>query len=159
MTRTPLAPLWMERSPIERMLKAAGGLGLPTWEQLEREHEVLVADVRAGRREWRYTADGGFDSPSKRLDITSHYVFAHLPSFERMLMSIREQIEAWGAEAGEKMMYGLMEEALDGTYATLMWRRFGRRVFVLDPDTYDLLARTTLPQLPSHALRFPLPAF
>lgn len=39
------------------------------------------------------------------------------------------------------------------------WRHYGRRVFVLDPATFALLARTDLPRLPAEVLTFPLHAF
>lgn len=132
------------------------------WATLAREAEQLKAAIAAGRYEWppkerdtpyhRYgrwvdPADYGFD-----LHVTT--AFAHLPSVVRHSGMVVRLAELLRVDRNV-----LATQELHMYYHTVLWRRYGRKIYALGEDTWDLLAQTELPDQLAQYLDAPHQSF
>lgn len=163
--REPLPSLWVERQRVREHIAQMGLGEFPSWSALEKEAAEVQRRIEAGRFEW---------DPKSLYSLATQHVFGDwedfLPSFNIRNMQAFTQLPSVGRyfRGLEALIRSVVNAADAGRYVSLtvheyfllsMWERFNRRVYVLDPDTYALLANTDLPNIPAHALRIPLPSF
>ena len=168
----PLRPIWMERNPgFVESLDAILGRPFPAWAQLVREAEALQTQIAEGgirwpsstiedihRRSLNKFGDLRTVPPEFRMGNVLH--FAELPSVRDYLDRATDLfLKTPGPFRYRDVEAELRRPLLYEIFTRLQWTRYGKRVYVVDPGTYELLVHTDLPAIPSSFLRVPLPAF
>lgn len=161
------------------------GVVIPPWHTIEaqgvavrdvllKERDKLLAEGRAEdlpsigghnphHRSYGTVVDNG-GVPLDKFDVHNINCFNALPT----VVAIRDAI-ADSAASGAKSFVRPWEvdevrdqarhEMAHTLYHHVMWRRYGRKVYVLDETTYHLLANTPLPDLPASILCAPAHSF
>ena len=134
--RPDVQSIWFERHDASRRRLGARVCFPP--------HATLAAEARAGGLELMDRGD-----------------FARIPSVRSFLDNViqgdDDVLEALAAnpETMERVRRGILPDM----HHTTLWKRFGRRVYALDPVTCELLANTALPGMPFGEVPIPIPAF
>lgn len=168
-------PKYATRIPPWKTLEAQNALVRAILLKQEVEPEEGWSSLKIGlgnphRRRFGTVPD--YIVPSK-FDFHNIHCFQYLPSVaderERISTLVGRHLRATiGPEAADNARDQVRQELGHSIYHHAMWRRHGRRVYVLDQTTYTLLAETPLPDLPasilampehSFYLKFPLGAF
>ena len=145
-----LPPIWFERFDRSRAA-IAPSLRFPAAGALMREADERRREIDEGRVGWPPTALPNVPAFTP----TSLGCFVTLPSAIAHLGRVVETIG--GLPAAERDRLSALE--VHQFFHTTLWKHYGRRVYVLDPVTCELLANTTLPALPIGEVAVPLPAF
>lgn len=165
-SRPPLAPISLERpSLIVRFLREQYDVRLPDWATVLAEAETLRHELQRGVMTWPPEEVGGpgiyLDAPERSLRRTVNpehrLVFGTLPSMVDVMSALMRSADDWPER--ESAGTALVGETVEYLHGLLQWRHYGRQVYVVDPETYQLLARTDLPDIPATFLRPPYPAF
>lgn len=163
--RPPLPLLWVERQRVRETIAEVGVGRFPNWAILEREAAEIQRQIEAGSYTWDpkplYSIEsqhvfGDWEDFLPPFSINNMQAFIQLPSVNRLLRRLNAFIgSALKPEDAGRYVALTAHEC----FLLTMWERYNRRVYVLDPVTYELLANTELPDLPAHVLRVPLPSF
>jgi hypothetical protein len=103
--------------------------------------------------------------PTNKYDLHNIFCFQYLPSIyqakEDAANLVKRILQRRGDREMEIQQYMAQcrNEMAHQMYHHAMWRRYGRRVYVLDDTTYKLLALTPLPALPCSLLAMPEHSF
>jgi len=160
-----LPPLWLESPRHERWFRTAGVTQLPGWSTLQAEARVLQRAVERGepldrvRAIQQHASATPFPSPLGACDARNAVVFALLPSVDDVMNAFRRLVARVPTGLTEASRGDVIHTTLQSWYHTLMFRRAGCRVYVVDPHTFDLLVRTELPDIPASWLKLPLESF
>lgn len=178
MKMSPLGVTWPERYLMER--RANGVPLVQSWKQLEEAAKHDASLIAMGFKQfpptelihshighWLKGCPGPFDINYVQGFFSLHpvmeYIVKMVKDYEAQIGLI-EQIER---QAGKKIwLPSSHQEAIDYAFAELYpaysvrrWEHYGKRVFVIDPDTFFLLANTELPRMPLNEIRGPHPTF
>ena len=123
------------------------------------------------RRERRHRENEGGSTP-KWVELQKKAEDAGVPLSDRSAISALTGMEMWlrseydldgslarMAETNPAQRFAVRAGLLAPTQHHAAWRAYGRRVYVLDALTCELLAHTALPRLPFGEVPVPLPAF
>lgn len=159
-----LPRLWHEAPDYERHLRKAVAK-FPSWSDLEAEADALRAAVRADepfdrvRAIKEEIAAAHFPGPLSAVSPNNFGVFSLLPSVAEVIGRYRHLTSRALKDFPEENRRKLVAATLNAFYQSMMFRRSGRRVYVVDPATFELLARTDLPKMPASHLVFPQESF
>lgn len=175
--RRPMPPLYPEReeAALTHRLDQLRNLGIvhkwQWWTTVTEEVSRLRADVLSGKHppidhgpeEPLLNGEGQpYESGLRSVDPHVQDVFYEARTVRQinrahdqiaLLARKRESDSTEDAEAGET------ERWIHNLYVVTLWRAYGRKTYVLEPDLYELLIRTDVPSLPASELRFPINAF
>jgi hypothetical protein len=175
--RLPFPPLWPEIAEAEQATLDPKSRPPLNWRQLEREAAETRQHYIEHPQQWRDefgtahyktfgTASEIRDATPDQFDLRNVQHFQALPS-----------IQAWKKQCamGVALTFGVIQKRSQDVVAHIvqqvraeqahllyhqaMWRGHGRRVYVLDRTTYELLAATPLPNLPASILSMPFHSF
>lgn len=158
-------PERIERTGFHDMLKSMGVPGgVPSWALIEREAQEVRQLIEDGTLPWPPKAGlyrellnalGRPEDPPRVFTPHHFACFVGLPTITHVAKQI--------LETGHGVPMPLLQQALSTTlhelYHLSRWRHFGRRVYVLERDTFELLANSDLPDMPAEHLAAPLPHF
>lgn len=160
--------LWPERLErtgfIETLTMMGIRGGIPGWKQIEQESEILRRQIETGEMSWppsdglyRILLDGMGREPPPLGDLSPHSFpfFMGLPS----ILRVAETLLAMSQGAPPWLQQQTIATTLHEIYHLSRWRHFGRRVYVIERDTFELLANSDLPDMPAEYLVAPLPHF
>jgi hypothetical protein len=135
------------------------------WATAEREMAQARAAmlVRPGEPSLpsRWTAELArmYNAPAERLEGRPFPIDPHLQLAWTMLPGVQQIVMAEMQRVRRTGEGGLGPHTLAAltqlVFFEAAWRKYGRRVYVIDPTTYDLLSLTDLPALPGSILRPP----
>jgi hypothetical protein len=175
----PLDITWAERYLSDRA-KAGVLQFIKPWSEIEEEGQEDSRLITMGFKQfpppalldgalgtWLRSCPGPFDVNYVQgffcLHSVMQYITRMIKDYESQI-ALMEQIEK---QAGQKIWtpsvhqseVGLAFTELYTAYSVRRWQHYGRRVFVIDPDTFFLLANTELPNMPLSEIRGPVPTF
>lgn len=165
---SPLPLLFPERNFDPRGVLAPRH-PFPSWDVIREETELFRASAQYAHLERRVRAGArpDFTPAMRRL----FYPIGHPqrlepnpfnPSHARLTPSLvawmRVLHRALGRNASH-MADVLTDDFYADAFTRTVWRAYGRKVYVLDPLTYSLLAHSDLPPLPIGEIAVPVPSF
>lgn len=175
--RLPFAPTWPEIAEVEHKLLPSDMAPPLAWRVLEREAATTRQYYIEHPAQWakqfgtdHYRAFGTAaavrDATPEQFDLRNIQHFQALPSVQtykkQCMMNaamhygiLKRQPQA----VVDQVAAQVQAEQAHLLYHQAMWRAHGRRVYVLDRMTYELLAATPLPKLPASILSMPFHAF
>lgn len=171
MARHPIdriQPLWMERLEeigFQEDLRPTG-LDRLSWPALMREAEALRQQIAAGTLPPSVEALKQLRHPSlikasperlKHFDPESLLGFLCLPSVLQGMIKLESLMMRFGAPIS--MISNTLETVTHELYHLTRFKYYGKKIYVLDQTTYDLLLKTELPDMPLGLLRPPMPEF
>lgn len=163
--RNVLPALWPERVERTGLIEQLQMLGakVPGWKQVEAEAAEVRRRIAAGETEWPprdglhrtfLAAMGRTDELLPDFDPNRFACFIGLPSMLRLAETML------GVMAGPpELAMQVLATTAHEIYHLSRWRHYGRRVYMLERDTFELLANTDLPDMPAEHLLAPLPHF
>lgn len=154
--RSVLPTIWFERNEALR-LRMGPDRCFPPPARLIAEAEDLRRAIDRGEIVWPPEDGGSRPAGHRRVafSILSLLGFSRLPSVAVFLDRVGELTSGMSARAARSVK----ANTLIAMYNTTLWKHYGRRVYVLDPVTCELLARTPLPGIPFGDVPLPVPAF
>lgn len=168
MSPNRLEPLWMERLEESRFFDDLDliGLGRLTWASLMNEADAMRSRYEAGEP-WppREVVDhivppqGSMfarELPA-RFDPESFLGFFSLPTILAGIHAMERALRVLGAT--ESFMNSALATTVHELYHLTRFRHYGKKVYALDMQTYELLLQTDLPDMPLRYLRPPIPEF
>lgn len=153
---------------------------VPAWRTIEAQgvavRDLLMKQDISPSEGWKDLKIGEIDNHRRRFGTVQHFItpekfdvhnihcFQYLPAVaeerDRIADLVGKQLKyRIGAEAADLAREQVRHELAHSIYHHAMWRRYGRRVYVLDETTYTLLSETPLPDLPASILAMPEHAF
>ena len=156
-------------------------INVPSWAQLTHEALMFRAALLERRAQGKPLPAIGMNLPDRhsfgtimapfppeRFTERNVFCFQYLPSIIKLkeaaaasINHLRDQLREHLPTARhlEELQDQVRSELAHSLYHHAMWRHAGRRVYVLDRTTYQLLADTPLPHLPASILSAPVDSF
>jgi hypothetical protein len=141
---------------------------IPEWRRLEEEEAATREAIASGRYKW---PDPEFSTLPWLFQVKSAFninFIQHFFGLRSVLNTLlhhakkyseeRDALKVKGINLGQSVRETILVN-LYGMYSMSRWNHFGKKVFVVDPDTFELLANTELPKMPAKYLKGPYPTF
>lgn len=182
MTDKPFPPYWPEQAEKDK----AYDMIVPSWSVLEAQsiavRQQMIADAEQGKgtllqcsapeHRRRFGSVPDYITP-RNFNLHNIFCFQYLPAIEQTKADavnlMADVVSRKGVPIGpvskkpigtiQELAVQVHNEMAHQLYHQAMWRRYGRRIYVLDETTYRLLALTTLPDFPCSALAMPEHSF
>jgi hypothetical protein len=159
-TTSILEPLWMERQNVKADFEAMGLGRFPSVREIEAETLRMRGEIAGGRIPWPPAAPvgiapGRWITPPPEFDARYIQCFGLLPSvasyFLRLEGTFRQMSQRVARMTGAPVedSHEFARRTLHHFFLETLWTRFGKRVYVLDRQTYRALAETELPKMPA----------
>jgi hypothetical protein len=167
---------WPEQ--VEDAERTDARIRIPRYADLLPEMEQFRVDVQAGRAQYVVERSEFFQSfgsyeeqKPHELSLDAMFSFNQVPSIMRLKKSQAMQLtmlhsrlaSVQGRTVDLRYQQSIFEQAWSEQshmlYHSVVWRRYGRQIYVLDDTTYQLLAHTELPRIPFDVISARVPAF
>jgi hypothetical protein len=145
--RPTLPPLWLETPDYIADLRRAGVARIPSASALRTE----MAEFES---EWQSEHATPDTAPPSHL-VRFGALQSVYDAMERLAAFYDSALQKFPVERRRLVQ----RDALSQWYSDTMFRWSGSQVYVVDPHTFGLLARTELPKMPASELRLPREAF
>lgn len=157
----------LEEAGLMADLRSITGTPLPDWETVLEEGEAVRAAIARGEVAWPpkpgtthhalLRGIGRLEQLPALFDPDHFVCFVGTPTVAGILERLREGMARVGASAQQS--WTTLSTTAHELYQLLRWEHYGRRVYVVEEGTFDLLAHTALPDVPIGHLEAPLPTF
>lgn len=164
-----LKKTWPERFSDHGVLdKLLGIPSVPSWPKLEQEREACLdrepfRSIPEIQQRWNIHRPHDFlilDSVFKYVNAMATMIDAHPELNYYSSYNMRKHSNGiLAAEPATMPIERLQESEMYSIYALRRWEHFGKKIFVLDPQTFGLLCRTDLPRMPASSLKFAYQSF